>query len=137
MIFLIVLNAFESIPVCHMLRRRPWLFRTGIRLRRTSFAPLGAFRMPASLSKVALGGIAAEYVTFGQANGGMSDIIQLEALFEALKFDQQQTNVLLRTSVMNTVALLKEKQAAHSALVEAMSRGESVGRCIEIIEDSL
>ena len=49
---------------------------------------------------MALGGIAAEYVTFGQANGGMSDIIQLEALFEALKFDQQQTNVLLRTSVM-------------------------------------
>lgn len=35
------------------------------------------------------------------------------------------------------MALLKEKQAAHGALVEAMSRGESVGRCIEIIEDSL
>ncbi|CAJ1405758.1 unnamed protein product, partial [Effrenium voratum] len=49
---------------------------------------------------VALGGIAAEYVTYGQANGGMSDIIQLEALFDALKFDQNQTNVLLRSSVM-------------------------------------
>ena len=86
---------------------------------------------------VALGGIAAEYVTYGQANGGMSDLIQLEALFEALKFDQQQTNVLLRTSVMNTVAIIKEKQQAHTALVDAMSRGESVGRCIEIIEQSL
>ncbi|CAK9080989.1 AN1-type zinc finger protein 2A [Durusdinium trenchii] len=86
---------------------------------------------------VALGGIAAEYVTFGQANGGMSDLIQLEALFEALKFDQQQTNVQLRTSVMNTVAILKEKQKAHAALVDAMSRGESIGRCIEIIEQSL
>lgn len=86
---------------------------------------------------VALGGIAAEYVTYGQANGGMSDIIQLEALFEALKFDQQQTNVLLRTSVMNTVAIIKEKQKAHTALMDAMSRGESVGRCIEIIEQSL
>ena len=30
--------------------------------------------------EVALGGIAAEYVTYGQANGGMSDIIQLEEL---------------------------------------------------------
>ena len=30
-------------------------------------------------AKVALGGIAAEYVTYGQANGGMSDLIQLEA----------------------------------------------------------
>ena len=30
-------------------------------------------------AEVALGGIAAEYVTYGQANGGMSDIIQLEA----------------------------------------------------------
>lgn len=32
--------------------------------------------------KVALGGIAAEYVTFGQANGGMSDLIQLEAQWQ-------------------------------------------------------
>lgn len=37
----------------------------------------------------------------------------------------------------NTVAIIKEKQQAHTALVDAMSRGESVGRCIEIIEQSL
>jgi len=33
---------------------------------------------------VALGGIAAEYVTYGQANGGMSDIIQLEEPWDPL-----------------------------------------------------
>lgn len=86
---------------------------------------------------VALGGIAAEYVSYGQANGGMSDLLQLEALFGALKFDQQQTNVLLRTNVMNTVSILESQRKAHDALVEAMCRGESVGHCVEIIEQSL
>ena len=41
------------------------------------------------------------------------------------------------TDLRNTVAIIKEKQNAHTALVDAMSRGESVGRCIEIIEQSL
>jgi len=86
---------------------------------------------------VALGGIAAEYISFGQANGGMSDLLQLEALFGALSFDQQQTNLLLRTNVMNTVSILQSQRAAHDALVEAMTRGDSVGRCIEIIEQSI
>lgn len=35
--------------------------------------------------KVALGGIAAEYVTYGQANGGMSDLIQLEVGEDLMK----------------------------------------------------
>ncbi|CAE7458214.1 unnamed protein product [Symbiodinium natans] len=95
----------------------------------TLFVSLGGILVTCrDQSPVALGGIAAEYITYGQANGGMSDLLQLEALFGALKFDQQQTNVLLRTNVMNTVSILERERKAHDALVDAMGRDSLTSR---------
>jgi len=86
---------------------------------------------------VALGGLVAEYLVFGQASGGSTDIQQLEALFAALKFDQRRTNVQLRSALLNTVGLLEEHRGLHKNLAEAMARGASVGDCIATIERTL
>lgn len=85
----------------------------------------------------ALGGVAAEYLVFGQAEGGQSDIQQLEDLFQSLRFDQQKTDLQLRWAVLNTVGLLRRHAATHRLLAEAMARGASVGECIAEIENSL
>lgn len=86
---------------------------------------------------IALGGVSTEYLLFDQAEGGMSDIQQLELLFQSLKFDQRQTNAQLRWAVMNTIGLLKRNTGTHAALTEAMLRGASVGECVSVIEGSL
>eukprot|EP00930_Biecheleria_cincta_P005650 TRINITY_DN106581_c0_g1_i1.p1 TRINITY_DN106581_c0_g1~~TRINITY_DN106581_c0_g1_i1.p1 ORF type:complete len:510 (-),score=116.98 TRINITY_DN106581_c0_g1_i1:271-1764(-) len=85
----------------------------------------------------ALGGVAAEYLVFGQAEGGQSDIQQLEELFQSLRFDQQQTDLQLRWAVLNTVGLLRRHAATHQILAEAMARGACVGECIAEVEKSL
>lgn len=86
---------------------------------------------------IALGGVVVEYLLFGQAEGGLSDIQQLEGLFQSLKFDQQKTNAQMRWAVLNTVGLLKQHAGTHRVLAEAMMRGASVGECISLIEQSM
>jgi len=86
---------------------------------------------------IALGGISAEYVLCGQAEGGAADIQQLELLFQSLKFDQSKTDANLRWAVLNTVGLLKRNADTHGAVTEAMLRGASVGECIRIIEENM
>ncbi len=43
----------------------------------------------------------------------------------------------VRFAVLNAVALLRQHSKAHDALAEAMKRGESVGKCIETLEQTL
>mmetsp|Transcript_9381 Transcript_9381/g.24268 ORF Transcript_9381/g.24268 Transcript_9381/m.24268 type:complete len:392 (+) Transcript_9381:42-1217(+) len=80
---------------------------------------------------VAVAGVAIEFLLFGQANGGITDIQQMEALFQSLRFDQRRTNAQLRWSVLNVVGLLRRYADVHKSLAEAMLRGalsESVSR---------
>merc|ERR1712241_800749 len=69
---------------------------------------------------VALGGVAAEFLLFGQSKGGLSDVQQLEALFQALGFDQRRASAQLRWAVLNVVGLLRKHADVHKALAKAM-----------------
>ena len=86
---------------------------------------------------IALAGISAEYVIFGEAEGGISDIQMLDGILSALGFSQKKADDVVRGAVLNTIALLRSHSAAHLALSRAMSERRSVGECIRVIEDNV
>eukprot|EP00232_Nephroselmis_pyriformis_P030238 CAMPEP_0182856136 /NCGR_PEP_ID=MMETSP0034_2-20130328/2255_1 /TAXON_ID=156128 /ORGANISM="Nephroselmis pyriformis, Strain CCMP717" /LENGTH=361 /DNA_ID=CAMNT_0024987179 /DNA_START=413 /DNA_END=1498 /DNA_ORIENTATION=+ len=86
---------------------------------------------------IALAGVATEYLVFGQAEGGLSDIQQLDRLLQALGFTQKKSDGQVRWAVLNTTVLLQRHRAAHRALTEAMVEGRPVGECVRVIEEEL
>lgn len=86
---------------------------------------------------VALAGVCSEYITFGVAEGGISDIMQLDSLFMSLRFTQKKSDEVVRWAVLNTVTLLRSRKKALDALAEGMQARRSVGECIAIIEREL
>ncbi|OAO90736.1 hypothetical protein AXX17_AT5G27180 [Arabidopsis thaliana] len=114
-------------------------------------------------SCIALAGVATEYLLYGYAEGGLDDISkvsfllpvknssdyvnmlygfvvlmeQLDGLVKSLGFTQKKADSQVRWSVLNTILLLRRHEIARSKLAQAMSKGESVGSCIQIIEDSI
>ena len=85
----------------------------------------------------ALGGVAAEYVQYGQAEGGLADIVQLDQLLAALGFTERKTADQVRWGALNAVQLLRQNARAHRALAGAMLEGADVVSCIRIIEREL
>ncbi|XP_042472017.1 uncharacterized protein LOC122054590 [Zingiber officinale] len=85
-------------------------------------------------SCIALAGVAAEYLLFGYAEGGLADIDKLDKLLKSLGFTQRKADSQVRWSVLNTVLLLRRHEKVRSQLAEAMALGKSVGSCIDIIE---
>ncbi|XP_049383394.1 uncharacterized protein LOC125847754 isoform X1 [Solanum stenotomum] len=88
-------------------------------------------------SCIALAGVATEYLLFGYAEGGLSDINQLDALLKSLGFTQKKADSQVRWAVLNTILILRCHEKARSTLAEAMTQGKSVGVCIDIIEKSI
>nr|AAW65808.1 stress regulated protein isoform 2 [Solanum virginianum]AAW65811.1 stress regulated protein isoform 2 [Solanum virginianum] len=88
-------------------------------------------------SCIALAGVATEYLLFGYAEGGLSDINQLDALLKSLGFTQKKADSQVRWAVLNTILILRRHEKARVKLAEAMTRGKSVGVCIDIIEKSI
>ncbi|KAK3233490.1 hypothetical protein CYMTET_56213 [Cymbomonas tetramitiformis] len=88
-------------------------------------------------SCVALAGVAVEYLKFEQAEGGLSDVQQLDSFMQGLGFTQKKADGQVRWAVLNTISLLREFDAAHTQLVAAMSKGASVGECLVTIEESI
>ncbi|XP_010315882.1 stress regulated protein isoform X1 [Solanum lycopersicum] len=88
-------------------------------------------------SCIALAGVATEYLLFGYAEGGLSDINQLDALLKSLGFTQKKADSQVRWAVLNTILILRRHEKARSKLAEAMTQGKSVGVCIDIIEKSI
>jgi hypothetical protein len=86
---------------------------------------------------VALAGVAAEWLRFGRAEGGVADVAQLDALLRAAGFTQKKADDQVRWAVLNVVALLRRHERAHGALAAAMSRGESAAACIGAVEEAL
>ena len=86
---------------------------------------------------VALAGVATEWLRFGQAEGGVGDVAQLDALLAALKFSQAKADSQVRWAVLNVVTLLRRHQEVHDALAAAMLGGRSVAECIAVIEQGL
>ncbi|XP_033136595.1 uncharacterized protein LOC103837330 isoform X1 [Brassica rapa] len=88
-------------------------------------------------SCIALAGVANEYLLYGYAEGGLDDISKLDGLVKSLGFTQKKADSQVRWSVLNTILLLRRHEVARSKLAEAMSKGESVGSCVQVIEDSI
>ncbi|KAG7968605.1 hypothetical protein I3843_08G163200 [Carya illinoinensis] len=88
-------------------------------------------------SCIALAGVAAEYLLYGIAEGGLADINKLDMLLKSLAFTQKKADSQVRWSVLNTVLLLRRHELARAKLAEAMSMGKSVGTCIGIIEETI
>ncbi|KAK9732627.1 hypothetical protein RND81_04G011300 [Saponaria officinalis] len=88
-------------------------------------------------SCIALAGVATEYLLYGQAEGGLTDINKLDELLRSLGFTQKKADSQVRWAVLNTVILLRRHQKARAELADGMSRGMSVGSCIDIIENAI
>ncbi|XP_052620211.1 uncharacterized protein LOC111916134 isoform X2 [Lactuca sativa] len=54
-----------------------------------------------------------------------------------LQFTEDEADALIRWSVLNTLVILHHHSEARLALVEAMTRGRSIGNCIDVIETTL
>nr|GMD46804.1 stress regulated protein [Ipomoea batatas] len=88
-------------------------------------------------SCIALAGVATEYLLFGCAEGGLTDINQLDFLLQSLGFTQKKADSQVRWAVLNTILILRRHENARAKLAEGMSEGRSVGFCIDIIEKSI
>ncbi|GAV63235.1 hypothetical protein CFOL_v3_06755 [Cephalotus follicularis] len=88
-------------------------------------------------SCIALAGVATEYLLYGYAEGGLTDINQLDTLLKSLGFTQKKVDSQVRWSLLSTVLILRRHGAARSKVAEAMSIGKSVGTCIDIIESNI
>eukprot|EP00898_Chlorokybus_atmophyticus_P004771 jgi/Chlat1/5295/Chrsp35S05196 len=88
------------------------------------------------LSVVSMAGLAAEGLRFDKVMGQTADLLSLQRMMNRTKprlsKDQQQS--LTRWAVYYAAYLLKENEAAGSALRDAMARKASVLECIEAME---
>ena len=94
-------------------------------------ASLGRF------SCVALAGIGMEYVAYGYAEGGVSDVQQLDGMLRALAFSQKKSDSEVRWAVLNVITILRRHEPITRALADAMARGATVGACVRLIEEKL
>lgn len=88
-------------------------------------------------SCVALAGVATEYLRYEVAEGGLADILQLDAILKGLTFTQKKADSQVRWAVLNTVSILRRHFGLQAKLAAAMSAGKSVADCILLIENEL
>lgn len=86
-----------------------------------------------------MGGIAAEAIKYGRAEGGKSDEDALVRFLGSLgggtrEWDGERIKEQARIGAAGAVKLLRENEAAWNFLIEAMEKGESLGECVAIIE---
>uniref|UniRef100_A0A803KPE6 Stress regulated protein n=1 Tax=Chenopodium quinoa TaxID=63459 RepID=A0A803KPE6_CHEQI len=104
----------------------------------TVWSLLGASFYEAPLfSCIALAGVATEYLLYGYAEGGLADINKLDGLLKSLGFTHKKADSQLRWAVLNTILLLRRHEEARAKLADAMSKGMSIGSCINVIEEAV
>lgn len=59
---------------------------------------------------------------------------QLDALLKSLGFTQKKADSQVRWALLNTILILRRHEKARAKLAEAMTRGKSVGVCIDTVE---
>jgi hypothetical protein len=91
----------------------------------------------ASLSVVALSGSVAEVLTFGQARGGESDLLELDNLLRRSKefVGAQKQQDLTRWGALTSFNLIKGNMAKYEKLVDAFEKKKSVAECIAVLEE--
>lgn len=89
-------------------------------------------------SIVAMAGIAAEAITYGEAEGGEADIMDLLRLLTTLQppWTEQSVRSQARWAVLQAVLLLRGNQKAFQALQQAMKERKSLGECVSSIEEN-
>jgi hypothetical protein len=108
-----------------------------------TFAQLCAGEMSdAQLSRLAtvlMSGVAAEAMTFGNAEGGADDDAKLVLLIRSMRpeWDDSRVIGMGRWAVLQAVLLLHEYQDAYEALAAAMRAGAPLGTCIAAVEANL
>ncbi|KAG1679998.1 hypothetical protein FOA52_007062 [Chlamydomonas sp. UWO 241] len=88
-------------------------------------------------TNVALAGVVTEYLAFGQAEGGIGDVLQLDGMFRALSFSQTKADSEVRWAVLNAATILRTHEALHRRVAAAMEGGSRVGALIRMIEEDL
>lgn len=110
-------------------------------LDQTLFEQLEKAKVSASsldrYSTIVMGGIAAEALTFQNAQGGSSDEQALILLMSLLGFPLDRISNQARWAALRAVLVIKDYPEAYEALVAALQAGKSVGQCVLAIEDAL
>lgn len=88
-------------------------------------------------ASVALAGVCAEYAKYGNSEGGLSDIQQLDQFFSALQFSQKKSDDEVRWATLNAMAIVRRHEGLIDELARMMGIGESTGKLISIIEARL
>ena len=90
----------------------------------------------ATLSVVALSGSVAEALSFGEARGGESDLIELDRLLRRSKefIGAQKQQDLTRWGALIAYNLIKANMGKYEKLVESFREKKSVAECIAEIE---
>ena len=93
-------------------------------------------------SVIVMGGIAAEAINFGRADGGAGDEMALVRFLSsinprgggAVAWDAERIKNQARWGALQAVLLLRTYKASYDALVDALERGGNLGECIYAIE---
>jgi hypothetical protein len=90
----------------------------------------------AAMSVVAMSGSVAEVLTFGQANGGVSDLIELDGLMRRSSdfVGAQKQQDLTRWGALTAYNIITANNDKFERLVEAFKQKKSVADCIAAIE---
>lgn len=90
----------------------------------------------AKLAVVSLAGVVGEYVRFGRAEGGFTDLVQLQRLLSLADgaMSEKDSKGLINWAVIQAYTLIKQNELALVALMEALERREGVVECIRTIE---
>lgn len=95
-------------------------------------------------SIIVMGGIAAEAINFGRADGGAGDEMALVRFLSsinprgggAVSWDAERIKNQARWGALQAVLLLRTYKASYDALVDALERGGNLGECIYAIENA-
>ncbi|XP_021637822.2 uncharacterized protein LOC110633494 isoform X3 [Hevea brasiliensis] len=92
-----------------------------------------------NFSCIILGGLVVEHLVFGDSEGHYSDVDkeQLDKALKWLGFSNSEANFQVRWAALNTVFVLCRHHKARLKLVEAMAQRQSVGFCIDAIENAI
>ncbi|OSX81269.1 hypothetical protein BU14_0023s0074 [Porphyra umbilicalis] len=87
-------------------------------------------------SIVLMGGIAAEAIAYGQAEGGQSDEAVLVGILSGISPPWPPAAVVnqARWAALEAILLLRQHAAAYDALVDAMRAKRPLGECVAVIE---
>lgn len=96
-------------------------------------------------SIIVMGGIAAEALEYGEADGGAGDEEALVRFLRSLNprggravrnWSAELIRNQARWGVLQAVLLLREYRVCYEALVDALERGGDLGRCVVAIEEA-